>query len=117
MLPAQRAWWELPNFIKAMVGGYGSGKTHIGALRSLWLSYVNQPHPGMYVSPDYPTAKKTIIITLKDMLDKANVGYIYNINEHQFVIPEWNGNIWIGSGDVPRVEGLAVNIAARVSRG
>ncbi|HEA68302.1 hypothetical protein LCGC14_1268430 [marine sediment metagenome] len=101
MLPAQRAWWDLPNFIKAMVGGYGSGKTYIGALRAIYLSYVNAPYPGMYVSPTYPMAKKTIIIALKDMLDKAQIDYVYNKMEHQFVITEWNGNIWIGSGEVP----------------
>ena len=35
MLPHQRAFLELPNFVKLLVGGYGCGKTHIGALR-LW---------------------------------------------------------------------------------
>lgn len=101
MLPAQRKWWELPNFIKAMVGGYGSGKTYIGAMRSIFLSYVNAPYPGMYVSPTFPMAKKTIVIALKDMLDRARIDYSYNKTEHQFVIPEWSGNIWIGSGEVP----------------
>ena len=51
MLPPQRAWWELPNFIKLLVGGYGSGKTHIGAMRSILLSYRNAGLPGQYVSP------------------------------------------------------------------
>ena len=38
MLPHQRAFWQLPNFIKLLVGGYGCGKTRIGALRSIWSS-------------------------------------------------------------------------------
>ena len=101
MLPAQRKWWEIDNYIKVMVGGYGSGKTYIGAMRAIWLSYVNRPYPGMYVSPTFPMAKKTIIITIKEMLDGAGVEYTYNGTEHQFVIQEWFGNIWIGSGEVP----------------
>lgn len=101
MLPAQRQFWDLPNFIKAMVGGYGSGKTHIGALRSIYLSYINSPFPGQYVSPTFPMAKRTIIPTLRDMLDRAGVNYAYNKSEHQFLIKEWGGNIWIGSGEIP----------------
>lgn len=84
-----------------MVGGYGSGKTYFGALRAIWLSYVNRPHPGMYVSPTYPMAKKTIILTLKEILDRAEIAYTYLKVEHQFIIHEWNGNIWIGSGEIP----------------
>jgi PBSX family phage terminase large subunit len=101
MLPHQRRWWDLPNFVKLMVGGYGSGKTYIGALRSIYLSYVNSPHPGMYVSPSHNLGQKTIIITLKEVMNKAGMDYTFNQMKGEFIIDNWNGKIWIGSGDKP----------------
>ena len=45
MFSHQRDWWALPNFIKALVGGYGSGKTLIGSKRIIALALVNAPCP------------------------------------------------------------------------
>lgn len=101
MLPSQRDWWELPNFIKLLVAGYGGGKTYIGALRALFLSSENNPIPGMYVSPTYKLAKKTIIPTVKEVLDRSNISYSYHLTDHEFHIHNWNGTFWIGSGDDP----------------
>ena len=101
LLPHQRRWWDLPNFVKLMVGGYGSGKTYAGALRSIYLSYLNSPHPGMYVSPSHNLCQKTIVITLKEIMDKAGMDYTYNQMKSEFLIHNWNGRIWLGSGDKP----------------
>lgn len=101
MLPHQREFWELPNEIKLLVGGYGSGKTHIGALRSIYDSYLNAPVPHLYISPTYKQARRTVIISIKELLDRAKVRYKYNVNDHIFDIKSWNGQIWIGSGDEP----------------
>jgi hypothetical protein len=101
MLQHQREFWELPNFIKLLVGGYGCGKTRIGALRSIWCSYVNAPVPHLYVSPSYKQARKTVIISISELLDTAKIRYSYNKTNHEFFIKNWNGNIWIGSGDQP----------------
>ncbi len=100
-LPAQQKWWDLPNFYKLLVGGYGSGKTHIGAIRSIYLSHVNSGIPGMYVSPSYPMAEKTIVISLKEILTRSGVDYKYNETKHRFLIRNWDGHIWIGSGEKP----------------
>ncbi len=101
MLPHQRAFWELPNFVKLLVGGYGCGKTRIGALRSIWSSAVNAPIPTLYVSPTYKQAKKTVVLSIREILDRAGVRYRYNKTDHEFFIPGWNGTIWIASGDEP----------------
>ena len=100
-LPHQLQWWDLDTFYKIMVGGYGSGKTYIGALRCIYLSYMNSPHPGMYVSPTWALATKTIIITMKEILQRAEVDYKFNQQRGEFVIDNWNGLIWVGSGDKP----------------
>ena len=101
MLPPPREFWDLPNFIKLFIGGYGSGKTYIGALRSIYLSYINRPLPHLYISPTYKQARKTVIITITKMLDKSNLTYTYNKTEHTFYIHNWEGTIWIASGDEP----------------
>jgi PBSX family phage terminase large subunit len=101
MLSHQKKWWELDTFYKLLIGGYGCGKTYIGALRSIYLSYVNKPLPGMYISPSYALSQKTIIITLKDIMRRTGMDYNYNQMRNEFHIKNWNGLIWIGSGDNP----------------
>ncbi|MEI7748226.1 MAG: phage terminase large subunit [Chlorobiaceae bacterium] len=101
MLPHQRAFWELPNFVKLLIGGYGSGKTRIGALRSIWNSYINAPLPHLQVSPTYKQARKTIVVSIAGLLDNARIRHLYNKSNHEFFIPGWNGTVWIGSGDDP----------------
>jgi hypothetical protein len=101
MLPHQRAFWELPNFIKLMIGGFGSGKTRIGALRSIWLSYLNAPLPHLYISPTYKQARRTVVVSIAGLLDVSRIKYLYNKTNHEFYIPGWKGTIWIGSGDDP----------------
>ena len=100
-LPHQKKWWNLPNYMKALVGGFGCGKTHIGALRAMYLSYLHAPLPGQYVSPTFAMAKKTIIETLIAIMDKAGLTYTYHKQDHIFHIWNWGGVIYIGSGDDP----------------
>ncbi len=101
MLPHQRAFWELPNFVKLLIGGYGSGKTYIGALRAIYNSYINSPVPHLHVSPTYKQARKTVIITIKELLNNARIPYTFNKTNHEFLIRGWAGTIWIASGDDP----------------
>ncbi|MDP6049420.1 MAG: phage terminase large subunit [Candidatus Bathyarchaeota archaeon] len=100
-LPAQKKFWNLPTYIRCLVGGYGSGKTYIGAIRLIYLSYVNSGIPVMYVSPSYKMARRTIIPTLKDILGRAGLTFTHNKSENEIRIMNWNGVIWIGSGDDP----------------
>ena len=100
-LPHQLKWWELPNFIKLLVGGYGCGKTYIGALRSLYLSYINRPHPGQFVSPTYNMQHKTIIPHLKEICQRSGMEYTYKQQLSEFHIHNWGGFFWFGSGDKP----------------
>ena len=101
MLPHQLQWWDLDTFYKVLVGGYGSGKTYIGALRCLYLSYINSPYPGMYVSSTWGIAQKTIIMTLLEIMDRSDLEYTWNQQRGEVRIANWNGTIWFGSGDRP----------------
>lgn len=64
----QRAWWDLPNFIKGMIGGYGSGKTNILCKRMISLSIQNAPCPVAVVSPTFPIARQTTMLTITELL-------------------------------------------------
>lgn len=100
-LPHQRKWWDLPNYIRLLVGGYGSGKTYIAALRAIYLSRLNSGLPGQLVSPTYRIAKRSIIPTIQEMLDGAGISYKLHRTDSEFRIDNWDGHIWIGSGDEP----------------
>ena len=101
MLKHQQQFWDAPNRVVLLVGGYGSGKTYIGALKSIEMSYINRPIPLMYVSPSHQLATKTIIVTLKEICNRAQLDYTYNQQKSEFRIHNWDGIIWFGSGDKP----------------
>ena len=97
----QRTWWDLPNFIKILVGGFGCGKTWVGSLRAIYLSYLNSGILGMYVSPTFAIAELTTIPIIKDILSRLEQDYTYNQTKHIFHILRWDGFIKIASGDDP----------------
>lgn len=68
MWPDQRRWWELPDFFRVMVGGYGSGKTNIGGKWALSMALTNSGIPFGCVSPSFPLARKTIVPTIIELL-------------------------------------------------
>ena len=65
----QRKWWQMPNFIRGLVTGYGGGKTLALGKRMIWLAIKNAPVPVVTVSPSYPMALTTIVQTLDELLD------------------------------------------------
>ena len=69
MWPHQREWWNMPNFIKALVTGYGGGKTMTLGKRAIYAALVNAPVPVMTVSPTYPMAEATVVETIGELLD------------------------------------------------
>jgi len=103
MWPHQRKWWESQHFIKALVTGYGGGKTLIGAKRAIALALHNAPSPHLWVSPSYKVAKRTIIPTIKAYLRGRNVSFSYNKTDFEFTLRHRGrvGTIWVGSGQDP----------------
>ena len=69
MFEHQRQWWNLPNFIRGLVTGYGGGKTLALGKRMIWLALRNAPVPVITVSPSYPFALTTIVQTIDELLD------------------------------------------------
>jgi hypothetical protein len=104
MWPHQRQWWQSPHYIKALVTGYGGGKTFQGGKRSISLTLHNYGSPHLIVSPSYKVAKRTIIPTLDELLDGAKIRHKFNKTDHEYILnDEGNpGKIWIASGDEPK---------------
>lgn len=111
----QREWWDSQAFLKAIVAGYGSGKTFIGSKRAISLALQNAPQignesivPHLMVSPSYKVAKRTVIPTIRALLagrQTINPGlkWKFKKSDHEFEI-QYRGRdarIWIGSGDDP----------------
>ncbi len=68
MWPSQRRWWDLPNYIKLYIGGYGAGKTRILCMRMIALALHNAPAPVAMVSPSFSMAQETTILTTRELL-------------------------------------------------
>lgn len=113
MFPHQRRWWELKNFVRLLVGGYGSGKTFMLCKRMIALALHNCPAPVIIVSPTYKIARRTTIPTMRDLLsgrerlltkDGAHrFGWHFHQTAHEFRI--WYGKkkatVIIASGENP----------------
>ena len=97
----QRDFWNLPNYIKVLVKGYGGGKTFLSGKRAISVARHNAPVPYMYVSPSYKLAKRTIIPTLEELLDGRMIKHKYNKSDFEFKIKAGRktATIWIASGD------------------
>jgi hypothetical protein len=107
-LPAQYQAIMLPTFIKAIVGGYTSGKTYAICLRAIEYAFVHSHiAPGIYgaiTSPSMPQAKKSVIPTMKSAL--AACGLIENVHwkllkSSPLAFEILGVTIWIQSGALP----------------
>lgn len=77
MWPSQELWWNLPNRVRMLVAGFGLGKTRMLCQRMIYLALVNAPVPVAIVSPTYPMASKTTILTTKEILSYLSQCYEY----------------------------------------
>ncbi len=110
MWQPQAEWWDLPNFIKIFIGGYGAGKTNIGCKRIIAAALENAPVPVAAISPSFPMARQTVIVTIREFLQGKQSLYgkrfwwHYNASAKRFTI-KFRGRtatIFIYSGDNPQ---------------
>lgn len=91
MFSHQREWWDLPNFIRLLVGGYGSGKTNTLCKWSIAMALHNAPVPFGIVSPTFTMAKRTIVPTIANLLDgkqtiRQDLKWRLNKGDHEIYI-------------------------------
>lgn len=109
MFQHQRDWWHMDNFVKALIAGYGAGKTLIGSKRAVAVALHNAPAPYLCVSPTYKMAKRTLIPTISALLNgkqslHRNFWWKFNKSDHEFKI-RFRGReaiIWVASGEDPQ---------------
>ena len=108
MFDHQRQWWNSDHFIKALVTGFGGGKTFIASKRAIACAMHNAPIPHLWVSPTYKIAKRTAIPTIQALLVGkqrlvTGLTWKYHKTNWEFTI-NWGGRtgqIWLGSGEDP----------------
>ncbi len=74
--------------IKALVGGFGSGKT-FSFLKCTFINMITKKNAsgksnGLVLYPTYSLADEVFVEPFKDMLERNGVGYTYNIAAHKF---------------------------------
>lgn len=69
MWESQRLWWDLPNFVRMFVAGYGAGKSMTLCKRHIELALTNGPIPTALVSPTYSVAKETVVASIVELLE------------------------------------------------
>ena len=91
MFDYQNKWWDLPNFIKVLVTGYGGGKSMMISKRAISSALLNAPVWVGVASPTFPMAKRTIVPMLTDLLEgkqtlRHDLTFSHNRSEHTFTI-------------------------------
>ena len=88
--PKQRLFWFAPVFYPCYIGAFGSGKSLIGLLRALWLSYAYPGTRGIIVRETYPQLMDTDIATLNKIFAhfnlKQGVHYEHYTSKKLFVL-------------------------------
>lgn len=102
---------RLKYFIRAIVTGYGGGKTYAGCMELLECSGINKGVPNIYIEPTYQMIKDILEPELISILDENSIPYVHNKSEHNFSLPLWDGHIWLRSGDKPeKLKGINAGI-------
>lgn len=97
----QKAFHKSEAYERILLAGFGGGKTLGGAAELLALAAINAGLSSMVVSPSYPMAKKTVIPTIIELLEKSNIEYTFNKAEHTFRIIPFRHTIFVGSAEIP----------------
>lgn len=109
MWPHQREVWNLPNFCKILVGGYGSGKTSLSCKRIISMALDNFPCPVAIVSPTFSMARRTVVPQISEYLQMKQALYgrkfwwRYNSGTHEFMFHHENRDctVHVLSGERP----------------
>jgi len=104
MWSAQLELWKSEHYVKAYLGGFGSGKSMILCKRAISLCLENAPVPIMIISPSYRMAKRTVLLALMTLLEGRKIKYAYNKTDSVFELTfrGKKGTIFIGSAEIPQ---------------
>jgi len=102
-LPHQIEFINSKDKFTAMVGGFGSGKSHGGVLRTMHLLERRKGKGLMlFVSPTYTLANDVNIPDFEEFFDIYKIPYKIKRAEHKIILTgHLKGQIWFRSGDRP----------------
>ncbi len=86
---------------RAIITGYGGGKTYAACHEFLIASAINKGIPNVIIEPTYTMVTDILEPTLIEILDGYGIPYHANYSKHNFYFPLWTGVIWLRSGDKP----------------
>ena len=80
-----------PKPIKSLIGGFGSGKTHI-FLHETFKNHITKVNKkgvsnGWIIYPTYDLAEELFVEPFKDILRSKGISFDYNISKHRFTTP------------------------------
>lgn len=110
-LKHQKQFRNSTSRVKALVAGFGAGKSRSGAIEAIMHSMLDQNMPHLVISPSYTQAKDSIIRSIFDVLQDNFVppmiegkDFTYNKSDHNFIFhhPDWTGEILCRSADNPK---------------
>tara|TARA_R100001594_G_scaffold150380_1_gene211322 strand:+ start:383 stop:1645 length:1263 start_codon:yes stop_codon:yes gene_type:complete len=90
-LPHQWEFLTSKKQIKALVGGFGSGKTY-AFLHATLINHVTRRNSkdisnGWVIYPTYELAEELFVEPMRDIFERNGINYTYNVQKHKFKTP------------------------------
>lgn len=83
------------------MAGMGAGKTLAGCAELVGLAILNKNLASLVISPSYTMAERTVLPTMKSLLNESNIKFDLRTRPMQVYLPEFNHTIYFGSADNP----------------
>lgn len=97
--------------MRALVTGYGGGKTYAGCHEMIAVSAINKGVPNIYIEPTNQMVKDILEPEFINILENNHIPYEWNKTDHNFFFPLWNGHVWFRSGDKPeKLKGINAGV-------
>lgn len=87
-----------PDGVVAFVGGYGSGKSHIGARKAFKLAAMNPRSKGVILGPSHGQVMDTAYLALAEFLEENNIPYQEVRGQRPAIILPWGNRRRAGPG-------------------
>lgn len=102
LLPTQRRFIRCPDPFPAYIGGYGAGKTFVGAVKAILLAVHDNPGlTGLLIAPTYRDLRDTNLPTLLGLLEQFGFPAELHRSHMVLTLPWWGSRILLRSADDP----------------
>lgn len=101
LLPTQKRFFTSDSMFPAYIGGYGAGKSYVGAVKAVILGLQNAGLQGLYVGPTYRDLRDTNVPLIRMLLDKWEIRYKINKSTYDIYLIDFGTQIMCRSADEP----------------